>query len=238
MEADFIEAACRKFCPHKVRRLLEPACGTGRLIVELAGRGYDMIGFDLNRKALSYLRRRLRHRSLSAEVFEADMANFHLPRPVEAAFCTVNTFRHLLTESAARRHLECISASLRPGAIYVLGFHFLQRTGEDPQIPPWKAQRGSTEVLAELRALTIDRRRRVQEFRNDVLVRKGSQQLRLRHEFPMRTYTSRQFQDLLKSVPSLEICATYNSHYTIDRPVAMNDELAYGLFILRRRSRS
>ena len=30
LEADFIEAACRKYCPFQVRSLLEPACGTGR----------------------------------------------------------------------------------------------------------------------------------------------------------------------------------------------------------------
>jgi 2-polyprenyl-3-methyl-5-hydroxy-6-metoxy-1,4-benzoquinol methylase len=40
-EADFIEAACRKYCPFSARRLLEPACGTGRLITELAARGYQ-----------------------------------------------------------------------------------------------------------------------------------------------------------------------------------------------------
>jgi SAM-dependent methyltransferase len=48
-----------KYCPFDVRRLLEPACGTGRLITELAARGYQMIGFDLSQPALSYLGRRL-----------------------------------------------------------------------------------------------------------------------------------------------------------------------------------
>ena len=50
-EADFIEAACRKYCPFAVRRLLEPACGTGRLITELATRGYELIGFDSHHRA-------------------------------------------------------------------------------------------------------------------------------------------------------------------------------------------
>ena len=54
-EADFIEAACRKYCPFPVRRLLEPACGTGRLAAELAARGYRLSGFDLSRPALAYL---------------------------------------------------------------------------------------------------------------------------------------------------------------------------------------
>ena len=59
LEADFIEAACRKYCPFAVQRLLEPACGTGRLVAELAARGYRVSGFDLSGPALAYLRRRL-----------------------------------------------------------------------------------------------------------------------------------------------------------------------------------
>src|ERR1044071_5424658 len=47
-EADFIEAACGKYCSFDVRRILEPACGSGRLVTELAARGYQMTGFDLN----------------------------------------------------------------------------------------------------------------------------------------------------------------------------------------------
>src|SRR5262245_32348628 len=58
-EADFIEVACRKYCSFDVRRLLEPGCGSGRLVTELAARGYQMTGFDLSQSALSYLRRRL-----------------------------------------------------------------------------------------------------------------------------------------------------------------------------------
>ena len=39
-EADFIEAACAKFAARPVRTLLEPGCGGGRLLIELAARGY------------------------------------------------------------------------------------------------------------------------------------------------------------------------------------------------------
>jgi SAM-dependent methyltransferase len=104
-EADFIEAACRKYCPFDARRFLEPACGAGRLITELAARGYEVAGFDLSRPALSYLRRRLARQQLHAETFEAEMSDFRFSRPVDAAYCTVNTFRHLLTEQAARGNL-------------------------------------------------------------------------------------------------------------------------------------
>src|SRR5260370_40529273 len=80
-EADFIEAGCRKYCPFAARRILEPACGTGALVTELAVRGYQETGFDLSPPALSYLRRQLARRRLLAEAFEAAMSAFRLTRP-------------------------------------------------------------------------------------------------------------------------------------------------------------
>jgi len=106
-------------------------------VTELAARGYQVTGFDLNQPALSYLRRRLARLRLHAETFEANMSDFHLSQPVDAAYCTVSTFRRLLTEQAARRHLECIAGSLRPGGIYVLAFHALLLNPDEEDIQHW-----------------------------------------------------------------------------------------------------
>jgi SAM-dependent methyltransferase len=234
-EADFIEAVCRKYCPFAARRFLEPACGSGRLITELAARGYQVTGFDLSQPALSYLRRRLARRLLHAETFEAEMSNFRLARPVDAAYCTVNTFRHLLTEEAARGHLECVAGSLCPGGIYLLGLHLLP-SGVNPEDDArWTEWRGETTVTITLRMLRTDLRRRIENLRVCLLVRRESKELRLRHEFQLRTYTARQFRRLLGSVSSLELCNIYDSRYDIEQPFAVNDKFAYCLFVLRRR---
>jgi SAM-dependent methyltransferase len=241
-EANFIEAACRKYCPFDARRLLEPACGSGRLITELSSRRYQVTGFDLSQRALSYLRRRLARRRLHAEIFEADMSDFRLGRPVDAAFCTVSTFHYLLTERAARGHLECIAASLRPGGIYVLDLHLLALDPDEGKskryVKRWTDRRGETNVAVTLRVLRTDLRRRIENLRVCFLARRGSKELRLRHEFQSRTYTARQFRRLLGSVPSLELCNVYDSRYDIEQPFAMNDATAYGVFVLRRRSPS
>jgi SAM-dependent methyltransferase len=235
-EADFIEAACRKYCPFAVRRFLEPACGSGRLMTTLAARGYQVTGFDLSQPALSYLRRRLARRLLHAETFKAEMSDFRLSRPVDAAYCTVTTFRHLLTEQAARGHLTCVAGSLRPGGIYVLGFHLLRLDLNKEDVLRWTERRGETKVTVTLRVLRIDRRRRLENFRVSLLVRhRGPKEVRLRHEFQLRTYTARQFRRLLDSVPSLELCDVYDSRYDIEHPLSLNDEMAYSVFVLRRR---
>jgi SAM-dependent methyltransferase len=238
LEAEFVEAACRKFCPFPARRLLEPACGTGRLVTEMAARGYQVTGFDLNGPSLEYLRRRLTRRGLRADVFVADMADFSLPETVDAAVCTVNTFRHLLTEEAARRHLECVAQSLRPGGIYILGFHLLPMDASEEDCERWTERQGKTQVTVTLRVLATDRRRRIERLRVSMLARTGAKEFRLRDEFSFRMYTAAQWRRLLKSVPALELCGVYDFWYEIDNPMPLNDDRTDTVFVLRKRADS
>lgn len=178
-EADFIEAACRKYCRGPVRRLLEPACGTGRLIAALAARGYQVTGYDLSEPSLEYARRRLVRRGLRARLIRADMADFRAARPSDAAYCTFDSFRHLLTEDAACRHLECVAGSLRSGGIYILGFHLLPPDAAEECIERWTERRGSTRVTVTLRVLATDRRRRLETLRVSLLARSAGKVARM-----------------------------------------------------------
>lgn len=235
-EADFIEAACRKYVPGAARRLLEPACGTGRLVTELAARGYDVTGFDLSHPALDYLRRRLKRRGLRATVFEADMADFRLARPVDAALNTFNTFRHLLSEREARAHLECVAAALRPGGIYILGLHLMPRDGSEESAERWTARHGRTRVTVTLRVVGTDWRRRVERLALSLVAHRGRRVIRLRHEFALRLYRLEQFRRLLRTVPQFELCDVYDFWYEIDRPRTLDDRSADTVFILRKRA--
>jgi SAM-dependent methyltransferase len=230
LDANFIEAACRKYCRFEVRRILEPACGSGRLITEFAARGYQVTGFDLNQRALTYLRQRLARRRLDAQAFEAEMSVFRVGHSVDAAYCMLNTFRHLLSEQAARAHLECIASSLRLGGIYIVGMNLLPSVAAR-----WTERRGNTKVTVTERVLGIDYRRRIEHVEACMTANRGSKETRLRHEYELRTYTRRQFRRLLASVPSLELCGTYDFPYDIDRPVALKNEIPYGVFVLARR---
>ena len=237
-EADFIEAVCRKHCPFAARRFLEPACGTGRLVRELAARGYRVTGFDLSRPALSYLRRHLGRSRLKAKIFEADMSDFRLRERVDAAYCTVNTFRHLLTDRAARNHLECVADSVRLGGIYVLGSDLLPSLDvKEEETVCWTQRRGETRVTVTLRVLHTDRRRRTKNLQGCLLARRGSKKLQLRYQIQSRTYTAKQFTRLLRSVPSLQLCKVYDFRYDIEQASALNDQMTYGVFVLRRRLR-
>jgi SAM-dependent methyltransferase len=55
-ELQFLLAAFDRFAGRKVRRVFEPACGTGRLLIRLAQRGLRVAGNDLNPRPVRAIR--------------------------------------------------------------------------------------------------------------------------------------------------------------------------------------
>ena len=237
LEADFVDAVAKRYCDYPVRRVLEPGCGGGRLVVELAARGYNAIGYDLSTPAINYLRRRLKRRGLTAEVFEGDMTTVQVNPPIDLAICPMNTFRHLLTESDARSHLESVATSLRPGGIYLLGFHLLPMDIDPESSERWSARHGTTRVTFSLKVLDSNRRKRIETVRFRLNVTTGGppqRKVRFEDDFPLRMYTAAQFRRLLKSVPAFELVNVYDFWYDIDDPLRLDNEITDTMFVLRR----
>jgi len=218
-----------------VKRLLEPGCGGGRLVVELARRGFRVAGFDNNEKSIAYLKDRIAREQLPATAYLDDMVEFRVKRPVDAMFSTFNTFRHLTTAAAAERHLHAAAAALRPGGIYVLGFHLLPPDASDDCTERWRAKGPGTDVCYTLRVVEADRKRQHERLRVTMLVRRRQRELRLATEFDLRTYSMRQVRRMFARVPEFELCETYDFAYDADAPVPLDDELSDAIFILRKR---
>lgn len=235
-ECDFFERAFDRYAQRSVRSLLEPACGSGRLVVEMARRGFDMTAFDLNAPSLRFLKKRLRARRLDARVFSADMSAFLLPHDVDGAFSTFNTFRHLVTESAAVSHLRHVARYVKSGGLFILGLHLLPPDADESCIERWTARRGTTRVTTTLRVTASDRRARIERLRVCMLVREPGRELRLRDEFPLRLYTAGQFKRLLAKTPEWELCDVFDFWYDLDEPLELDNDMADTVVVLRRRA--
>lgn len=236
-EVAFFEQAFERFADGRVRHVLEPGCGSGRLVAAMAARGYDVAGVDLNRPMLSYLRRRLSRRGLQAELVQGDMRQMQFSRTFDAAFCTFNTFRHLTSEADALGHLRCMAELVRRGGIYLLGFHLLPLDADPECTERWVARHAGTKVHATLKVIDFDRRRRQEQLRITLKAEKRSGEIeRIRSEFPLRIYTPDQARRLLRKVGDLfEIAETFDFDYEIDEPRTFDDDLTDALFVLKRR---
>ena len=233
-EFDFLIECFRKHLNGRRERLFEPACGTGRLLYRLGKAGYDVSGLDLNSRAVEFCNRRLARRQLPESAFVGDMTDFRLPRKVDAAFNTINSFRHLTEESQAEKHLQCMASALRKGGIYILGLHLTPLEGEPVDEESWSAQRGHLCVNTHMWAIDFDPVRRHETFGMTYDVYTPTKQFRLTDEIVFRTYTADQFQTLLERTKVFEIEETYDFAYDIERPTVIDEESQDIVYILKR----
>ena len=233
-EFNFLRRCFADHAGRRVRRVFEPACGTGRLLVKLAEAGYRVSGNDLNAGAVAFCNARLVRRGFKPTALVGDMSDFRLRQPVDAAFNLINSFRHLASEAAAQSHLRCIARALAPGGLYVLGLHLTPRGRPECDYERWAARQGHLAATIEMRSLEVDRRRRQERVELTLDVYRPTGSMRLVERLAFRTYTAGQFEKLLAGERSLELVETYDFGY--HRPVAVHQASEDVVFVLRKRA--
>lgn len=99
--------------------VLELACGTGRIYLELLRAGVDADGFDLSPAVLDVLRRNAASEGLEPNVWQADMTTFDVDRTYDLAICAVNAIQNLLTIDDQESALRSVYEALDPGGAFV-----------------------------------------------------------------------------------------------------------------------
>ncbi len=114
-EADFVE----RFAPASV---LDAGCGTGRVGRELARRGLDVVGVDLDPEMLATARRK----APSVDWRLADLATIDLARSFDAVVMAGNVMIFLAPGSEPAV-VANIARHLQPGGLLIAGFQIMPR---------------------------------------------------------------------------------------------------------------
>ena len=160
---------------------------------------------------------------------------FQLPTPFDAAYCTFNSFRLLLTEQAGAPPSSVCCRKPATGRHYVLGFHLLPLDASEESIERWTRGMDRRKSPRPCECFPPIAAAGSSSF-GLVCLCAGAKVIRLRDEFSFRMYTASQFRRLLATVPSLELCDVYDFWYEIDHPLEFNDDRADTVFILRKRA--
>ena len=270
-EADFLEAvAARHATPRPAvgcsaavgpsvstqgtpRHVLEPACGSGRLMAELALRGHRVAGVDLSEGMLAFARKRFKERKVPARAVKLaqgpmqafDLHQFAQPAGgtgrqgrggYDLAHILVSSFKYLLTEEDAADCLRCICDHLRPGGVLVLGLHLSEYDDPDSTLERWRVQRGDTDVICTIKGWPPDARTRCEQVRSRIVVREPglAEPGRYESRWDFRTYDAQQLRALLRTEPRFKHLATYTFHHDIARRTTLDGDDLGVVLVLRR----
>lgn len=119
--ADAIEEAFRRFFPGRVDGVLDLGCGGGSMTLELAARGYDMIGVDLSPEMLNQAMETEALRGLDGRVLwlMQDMRSFELYGTVEAVVSCLDCVNHLTDYAGLRACFSLVHNYLSPGGLFL-----------------------------------------------------------------------------------------------------------------------
>lgn len=195
--------------------VLEPGCGSGRMLDAFARRGVEAVGIDLSPAMVELARRRL---GSTAVVLAADMTDFDLGRRFGGAISPINTLLHL-TPVELTAHLDCMARHLEPGARYLLQVGLIEAASYDPFAGShWEESRGETTLRIDWEDESIDWEHGVSRQRSRIEVLAGpraGEVIEEKHE--MTAWTPDTWGRTIAASPFAEV-ATYDAGKKGERP--------------------
>jgi SAM-dependent methyltransferase len=135
----FVDGALRKHGLECGQSLLECACGTGSVSLNLSALGWEMTGLDSSSEMLSAMEDKFSISGRQAQTIRADMSDFHSEQRFSGAYCPLGSIGLLHQDEQLISHLHCIAEVLRENGIYLidLGLHPEVTTALDVKNIEW-----------------------------------------------------------------------------------------------------
>lgn len=122
--------------------ILEPAVGSGRMLIPLLEAGHDAEGFDASAEMLAYCRAECAARGFSPRLQEARFQDFTCDRTFAAIIVPVQTFTFVDDFDEALAVLARFREALRPGGLLMIDMPVPRTFWDGEVIRAWTAENG------------------------------------------------------------------------------------------------
>jgi SAM-dependent methyltransferase len=99
--------------------LLDLACGTGRLLIEMAAFGFDVIGVDASAEMLCTAQSKPQIQVLNPLLLCQQMQALDLYDTVDAVVCALDSINHLTDPRDVKAAFQRVSLFLNPGGVFI-----------------------------------------------------------------------------------------------------------------------
>lgn len=99
--------------------ILDLGCGTGSFCIEMAERGYEMIGIDLSPEMLSCAKTKTLEKKLDILYLNQDIASFELYGTVDAIVCLLDSLNYITYKNDIKRVFNLAGNYLNPEGLFI-----------------------------------------------------------------------------------------------------------------------
>lgn len=109
--------------PPEKKTLVDLGCGTGTVAIQLAKRGYDVIGIDGSPAMLSVARQKAEDSGVALTLYHQSLTEFDVGHEIDGIVCLCDTFNYLTGDGELSKALACVAQTLKPGRSVVFDLH-------------------------------------------------------------------------------------------------------------------
>ncbi|MBU8932709.1 MAG: class I SAM-dependent methyltransferase [candidate division Zixibacteria bacterium] len=192
-----------------VKRVMEVACGTGRMLVALPPLGYHVTGYDLSTEMVEYSIERTRKAELeeSVIVVQGDMASITFDDKFDAAINLINSIGYLHSDEDILSHLRNTADALNSGGVYLV---CLGCGDDEPGSGSWPIKGNNVKGTATWGVTKSDTEKKLsyQYFQMEVV--DNSTEVSFRDEHILRLWSYDDFKRLVKESGRFVLEAIYD----------------------------
>jgi len=100
-------------------KLIDLACGEGSFALEMASKGWDVVGIDQSEEMLRLARRRAADSASQVEFFKQDMREFTVPGQADLVTCWFDSLNYLLRIEDIQSAFSRVYQALKPGGWFI-----------------------------------------------------------------------------------------------------------------------
>lgn len=151
-EMEFFINCFKKYANFEVKRILEPACGSGIFLTAFPKFGYHITGYDISPNMVSYAEEQIRKAGYTdkAKVLPGDMRTMKFDTKFDAAINLISSLSYCTSDEDLRNHFRVMSESLRKGGIYIIEILCACEDIKNERTPDetWLAERDKIKIEA------------------------------------------------------------------------------------------
>lgn len=115
----FIQETVKKFGQIDTNLVLDLACGTGSMSVELAKAGYDVIGVDLSPEMLMEAQQKAYEEGVNVLFLNQNMCELDLYGTVDMAVCCLDSLNYLVEEKDFEKTLSLVNNFMNDKGLFI-----------------------------------------------------------------------------------------------------------------------
>lgn len=115
----FIQETVKKFGEIDTKLVLDLACGTGSMSVELAKAGYEVIGVDLSPEMLMEAQNKAYEEEVNVLFLNQNMCELDLYGTVDMAVCCLDSLNYLIEEKDFEKTLSLVNNFMNDKGLFI-----------------------------------------------------------------------------------------------------------------------